>query len=144
MKFLINFIIILLILIVIILSGSFLYRIYFSPSVIADVAQENKITKNEVIQVEILNSLQKNGLASAAMVYLRNRKFDVVKIGNFNEKDKPKSFIIDRLGDSLSSKKLAYVLGIADSMIITDIDSSLFLRCTIVLGNDYQHLNPFK
>lgn len=117
---------------------------YISPPVLSEVSDENKITHTEVLQVEVLNSLSTNGLASTVMIYLRNRKFDVVRIGNYPEKDQTKSFIIDRLGDSNSGIHLAKALGIADSLIKIDIDSTLFLRCSIVIGSDFRNLKPFK
>lgn len=117
---------------------------YISPPVHSEVTEENKITQNEVLQVEVLNSLPTNGLASTVMNYLRNRKFDVVRIGNYSEKEIEKSFIIDRLGDSIASNQLALALGISDSLIVKIIDSTLFLRCSIIIGNDYKTLKPFK
>jgi hypothetical protein len=117
---------------------------YISPPVLSEVSDEKKITHTEVLQVEVLNSLSTDGLAFIVMNYLRNRKFDVVRIGNFPDKNQPKSFIIDRLGDKISAIHLAKALGIADSLVRNDIDSSLFLRCSIVIGNDFKNLKPFK
>ena len=144
MKVIFNIIISIVVLLVLSLSISFVYRMYISPPVLSEVSDENKITHTEVLQVEVLNSLSTNGLASTVMIYLRNRKFDVVRIGNYPEKDQTKSFIIDRLGDSNSGIYLAKALGIADSLIKIDIDSSLFLRCSIVIGSDFRNLKPFK
>jgi hypothetical protein len=52
--------------------------------------------------------------------------------------------IIDRVGDFASAKKVAKALGIADSLVTTKIDSTLFVRTTIVLGQDYPKLLPFN
>jgi hypothetical protein len=46
------------------------------------------------------------------------------------------------MGDFASAKKVAKVFGIADSLIVTEIDSSLFVRTSIVIGQDYPKL-PF-
>jgi len=57
------------------------------------------------------------------------RNFDVVEVGNFSE-ILPNTKIIDRVGDFASAKKVAKALGIADSLITTNIDSTLFVRNT--------------
>ena len=121
-----------------------MYRVVISPPVVAelDMASKQKASR-EVIQVEILNSTKQSGLANKFMNYLRIRNFDVVKIGNHPE-ETMKSTIIDRLGDYNSAKKVAYALGISDSLISRSIDSSLFLRCTIIIGNDFNKLKPYK
>lgn len=102
-----------------------------------------RLSVEEVIQINVLNSCGIKGLAANTRDYLRNLGFDVVDIGNY-KKNVEKSFIIDRLGDISSSKKVAYAVGIADSLIVTKIDSSLFLRCTLILGDDYLTLDPFN
>lgn len=96
----------------------------------------------EVIQVNVLNSSGIKGLAAKTRDYLRSKGFDVVDIGNYhNETDS--SFVIDRLGDLSSAKKVAGVMGIPDTLVFTEIDSSLFLRCTIVIGKNYNILIPY-
>lgn len=131
-----------LIVFVTLLIMSFTNRVLISPPV--DSALEENIEKLnnlEIIQVSILNSTSVNGLANKARTYLQMRNFDVVEIGN--SKDiLPQSIIIDRMGDFASAKKVAKAFGIADSLIKTDIDSSLFIRSSIVLGQDYPKL-PF-
>ena len=144
MKSILTGIIVIFFIIVVIFIFSFVYRVFISPPVVAelDLASKQKISRG-VIQVEILNSTKQSGLANKFMNYLRIRNFDVVKIGNHSE-ETMKSTIIDRLGDYNSAKKVAYALGISDSLISTSIDSSLFLRCTIIIGNDYNRLKPYK
>jgi len=144
LKSILTGIIVIFFIIVVIFIFSFVYRVFISPPVVAelDLASKQKISRG-VIQVEILNSTKQSGLANKFMNYLRIRNFDVVKIGNHSE-ETMKSTIIDRLGDYNSAKKVAYALGISDSLISTSIDSSLFLRCTIIIGNDYNRLKPYK
>lgn len=131
-----------LIVFVTLLIMSFTNRVLISPPV--DSALEENIEKLnnlEIIQVSILNSTAINGLANKARTYLQLRNFDVVEIGNSKEV-LPQTIIIDRMGDFASAKKVAKAFGIADSLIRTDIDSSLFIRSSIVLGQDYPKL-PF-
>ncbi len=121
---------------------SFTNRVIISPPVDSQLEENiEKLNNLEVIQVSVLNSTTINGLANKARNYMQLRNFDVVEIGNFPEQA-PKSMIIDRMGDFASAKKVAKVFGIADSLIVTEIDSSLFVRTSIVIGQDYPKL-PF-
>ena len=52
--------------------------------------------------------------------------------------------MIDRIGDPVSARKVAYALGIREERIETDIDSTLYLRATVIIGDDYRSLRPFE
>lgn len=97
----------------------------------------------ESIQVNILNACGEDGLASKARKYLRKRGFDVVEIGNYPGLLK-KSIVIDRLGDRRSALKTAYAFGVNDSLVYKNIDSTLFVRNTLIIGKDYNNLNAFQ
>ena len=122
---------------------SFLNRMA-NPPVTAEIDDAIfKYRAEEVIQVNVLNACGVNGLAGKTEGYLRNLGFDVVEIGNYGV-SLNETIIIDRVGDSNSAEKVARALGINESKIITKIDSTYYLRASIVLGNDYQtlsHLN---
>jgi len=133
---------VLLILISLLLS-SFIDRVFITPPISANLPDELKTNKQEVIQVNILNASGEPGLASKAKEFLRVRGFDVVEIGN-NKTIVENSTVIDRLGDIGSAYKVAYAIGINDTLITTQIDSSLFLRSTILIGKDFALLKPFK
>jgi hypothetical protein len=130
--------------VIIIFVISIVFRFIIGPPADPNIDDNiKKLSVEEVIQVNVLNGCGVSGLASKARDYLRSKGFDVVDIGNY-DKDTDKTFIIDRLNDRSSAKKVAYALGVADSLIITNIDSTLFLRCSIILGHDYKILRPFK
>ena len=82
---------------------------------------QKKHSVTNAIQVNVLNACGEDGLASQARRYLRARGFDVVEIGNYKETIE-KSRVVDRLGDIRSAQKLAYTMGIEDSLIHRDID----------------------
>ncbi len=131
-----------LIVLVTLLVMSFTNRVLISPPVDSNLEENiEKLNNLEIIQVSILNSTSINGLANKARTYLQMRNFDVVEIGNSNN-ILPNSIVIDRMGDFASAKKVAKAFGIADSLIKTEIDSSLFVRSSIVIGQDYPKL-PF-
>ena len=142
MKYFVFGLISILSLIVLLMLTSFVMRIS-NPVVDSSVDSDKRITNEEKIQINILNGCGVNGLASRTNEYLRTYKFDVLEVGNYPENIE-KSIIIDRLGDMESAKKVAYAVGIPDSLIFTRIDSSLFIRTSIVLGNDYEKLAPFN
>jgi hypothetical protein len=136
-------IIFLLSLVSLLMLTSFINRIA-NPPVDVNIDEEiYKFRAEEVIQVNVLNACGKNGLAAKTEIFLRDVGFDVVEIGNYNVKLN-NSIVIDRVGDEKSAKKVAYALGIKDDNIITKIDSSLYLRASVILGNDFsklKHLN---
>lgn len=142
MKYILNLIVILLILITTIFLMSFINKIVKNDTITPEVPETQKIITQEVIQLNILNGCGVSGLASKAKFYLRERGFDIVEIGN-SAQQYNKTTIIDRLGDKESVRRLANAVGVPDSTIITEIDSSLFLRATLILGSDYKNLKIF-
>lgn len=131
-----------LLLLVTLLIMSFTNRVFISPPVDSNLEENiEKLNNLEIIQVSILNSTEINGLANKARTFLQLRNFDVVEIGN-SKGVLPKTIVIDRMGDFASAKKVAKAFGVADSLIKTNIDSSLFVRVSIIIGQDYPKL-PF-
>lgn len=115
-----------------------------SPHVNSQLSNEvEKINNQEVIQVSVLNSTVINGLANKVRTYMQMRNFDVVEIGNYSQ-PLTRTIVIDRVGDTMSAMKVAKLLGVADSLVTTQIDSTLFVRTTIILGQDYPSLAPFN
>lgn len=121
-----------------VLLGSFVSRM-FNPPVSAFVELDGPPT---VIQVDIVNAAGKPGAGRQTMTYLRERGFDVVDISSATAQ-RAQSVVIDRLGDRTSALAVARVLGIADTLVISDIDSMLFIRASVILGEDCVQLNPF-
>ena len=102
------------------------------------------VRKGERIQINVLNGSGKMRLAQTFTDYLRARKFDVVQMDNYKDTAVPRTFIIDRVGDSVSAQKIAYALGVADSMIRRQIDTEEYVKADLVIGRDYPSLNPMK
>ena len=95
-----------------------------------------------MIQVEVVNASGRSGAGRQVMEFLRQRGFDVVEIGNDTSRPR-RSSVIDRVGDRTSARKVAQSLGIADSLITTDLDSMRFLQSSIIIGADLDNLEPF-
>ena len=52
--------------------------------------------------------------------------------------------VIDRIGDRQSALKVAHSIGIADSLVISGVDSLRFLRASVILGKDVDQLAAFS
>ena len=102
------------------------------------------VRKGERIQVNVLNGSGRSRIAMRFTDFLRARKFDVVHIDNYKDTNVNKTFIIDRVGDSASSKKLAYALGVEESLIQRDIDTEEYVKADIIIGKDFSRLKPMK
>jgi len=124
--------------------SSFINRVIISPPVQAEIDNGANTSQNDVvIQVNVLNACGETGLAAKVMEFLRLRGFDVVEIGNYPKKEE-KSFVLDRLGDVRSARKVAYAIGVPDSLVVSALDSTLFVRSTVVIGKDFPLLKPFN
>jgi hypothetical protein len=127
-----------------ILGYGLLERNVLRPRVDPTVERTDLFVKaGEHIQVNVINACGANGIATRFTEFLRARKFDVPETGT-SKTHEPFSKVIDRIGDPVSASKVAYALGIPPEHIETDIDSTLYLRATVVIGGDYQSLRPMK
>jgi hypothetical protein len=105
---------------------------------------DDLVREGDQIQINVLNGCGDQGVARRAMNYLRAYGFDVVEIDNYSRFSVQRSFVIDCVGDSISAAKTAKALGIADSLCILRIDSTLYVRASVVIGGDYRSLKPFQ
>ena len=105
---------------------------------------DDLVREGDQIQINVLNGCGDQGVARRAMNYLRAYGFDVVEIDNYSRFSVQRSFVIDCVGDSISAAKTAKALGIADSLRIVRIDSTLYVRASVVIGGDYRSLKPFQ
>ena len=102
------------------------------------------VKAGEHIQVNILNG---SGAANVARIFtdfLRARKFDVVEMTNYKEKNVEHTFIIDKVSDSASAQKIAYALGISTMRITHEPDSNAFVDAAVIIGKDYMNTSPMK
>jgi hypothetical protein len=110
-------------------------------------SSSNTITKqpsSKTLQIDVQNATGVQGIANTFMEYLRTTGFDVVEMGNFSTSDIKTSMVIDRTGNMRNAKKVAQALGIQEKYVIQQINKNYFLDATVVIGKDYQELNPFK
>jgi hypothetical protein len=126
------------------LAYGLLQHTVIHPRVDATIERTDLFVKaGEHIQVNVVNACGVSGMAGKFTEFLRARKFDVPEYST-SKQLQPFSRVIDRVGDSLSARKVAYALGISPERVESEIDSSLYLRATVVIGEDYRTLRPLK
>ncbi len=96
------------------------------------------------IKVEVLNGIGIDGIAAEVTEYLREKGFDVVNTDDAGRTDYIYSMVKDRTGNLSSARTLAEILNIDTLSILQEINKSLILDATVILGKDYIHLAPFK
>ncbi len=96
----------------------------------------NTMIDKEILRVEVLNGTSQKGLAKKTSQYLKDNKLDVIIISNARFDTISETIVIDRL-----KKNCAYGKYVAKKLncnnIMSDIDSSLYIDVTIIIGNDY-------
>ncbi len=145
-NYILNGIIILFLVFVIYLGFSFLNNSLKSDKktdVISDTAKTLTNQPNLSIQLEVQNGTGEKGIAAVFTEYLRKNGVDVVESGNFNTEDEERTLIIDRIGDNAKAKRVASILGLNNRNIIQQINNSLYLDITVVIGKDFKELKPY-
>lgn len=133
------------VLVVLLLAWQFVISAFVKHPVSGELnKQDFLVRKGERIQLNVLNGSGTMRLAQKFTDYLRARKFDVVDMENYRDTNIPRTFIIDRVGDTLSSQKIAYALGVNDSLIRHEIDTEEYVKADLIIGRDYKQLNPMK
>ncbi|MCH7760873.1 LytR C-terminal domain-containing protein [candidate division TA06 bacterium] len=104
---------------------------------------EAKRTDGEVIRVEVLNGCGVRKIAQRVTGILREKGFDVVKVDNAPSHDFPKTIVVDR-----KSKTMRYAKRVARSIrcrqVTSQVDPSLYLEVTVIIGKDYLKLFKFQ
>lgn len=97
-----------------------------------------------IIQIEVMNGCGVDGVAAKFTDYLRQKNFDVVQVGNYMSNSIDETLIIDRIGNRANTEKLADVLGVDKKNIIQQLNKDYFLDATLVIGKDYNKLEPLN
>lgn len=92
------------------------------------------------VQVEVLNGCGLAGAADKVTNFLRNKKFDVVQMGNYRTFDIDESIVIDRKGNIKIAEDIADSLGINRHNVIQQVNKNYLLDVSIVVGKDYKQL----
>ena len=100
--------------------------------------------KNAPVQIEVLNGCGAPGIADKFTAFLRRKGFDVVKTGNFESYNVPKTLVIDRKGINRAAAKIGEALGLKKSEVISEIHDLYMVDATVVLGKDFRLLSSWK
>ena len=95
------------------------------------------------IKVEVLNGNGVDGIAAVATDFLREQGFDVVRTDDADRTDYLYTLVKDRTGNLQSARRLAEILNVDTVSVIQEINRSLVLDATVILGKDYANLAPF-
>ena len=131
--------------IVVLLGWQFISRIWVKPPVSSTRERTDLlVTAGEHIQVNILNGSGAANVARTFTDFLRARKFDVVEMTNYKDKNVEHTFIIDKVSDTVAAQKIAYALGISPMRIVHEPDSNAFVDAAVVIGKDFNITSPMK
>jgi len=98
------------------------------------------------VQVEVLNGCGVVGAAAKVTNFLRDKKIDVVQIGNYRILDIDsstvidESIVIDRRGNFKIAENIADSMGIDRENVIQQINKKYLLDASVIVGKDYKKL----
>ena len=90
------------------------------------------------IRIQVRNASGIPGAAAQVTEYLRDAGFDVVDFGNADVFDQPRTVVIDRVG--ARDRALDVAAALRGVPIRSEIDTSLFLDVTVLVGRDAETL----
>ncbi len=91
------------------------------------------------------NGSAQNAIGTAAYRLSTRTEIRCGGYGKLQGHRRTKTFIIDRVGDSVSAHKIAYALGVADSLVRREIDTEEYVKADLVIGaGPHRALNPTK
>ncbi|MFQ5752192.1 MAG: LytR C-terminal domain-containing protein [bacterium] len=124
-----------------VLIASIVSDFFISPT----ETQVTPIPKNEVITVEVLNACGVQGLANEITQYLREKNFDVVNVGNYQGGfDLDRTFVFDRVSlNGYNAKLVGEALGVNEQQVQPQLDDSLQLMVSVLIGKDYKSLKVY-
>ncbi|MFQ5798542.1 MAG: LytR C-terminal domain-containing protein [Bacteroidota bacterium] len=99
---------------------------------------------SKVPRGDVLNGCGVSGVALQFAQYLKVHGIDVVEVGNHNTFDVEESVVVDRVGDLDAAMHVAAVLGIPRSNVIQQVTQEYFLDVSIVIGKNYNQLQPYR
>jgi hypothetical protein len=96
----------------------------------------------ERIRVQVLNATSTRGLGRRAMLYLRDRGFDVVEVGT-SRRTQDSTLVLDRSRHPEWARRVAKALG--GARVKARPDSSRYLDVTVILGTTWRPpAEPFR
>jgi hypothetical protein len=125
----------------VVLLGSLAKKILqpFSPGVNIKEQTKNAAT------VQVLNGCGAKGVANVFADALREKRYDVVAVGNADTFDYEKSVLINRgRVENKEVEKIASVLGVSKDRILNIESQTSQSDVDLIIGSDYQNLRAFR
>ncbi|OGU70845.1 MAG: hypothetical protein A2V93_03130 [Ignavibacteria bacterium RBG_16_34_14] len=134
--------------IIILLAGLIIflsYSLFTKITALTSGEEETELNKtSRIIQLEVLNGCGITGIAEKLTNYLRQKDFDVVQVGNYTSFDIDNTLVVDRTGNKNNALKVAEALGIDSKNVIQQINNDYFLDVSLIIGKDFNRLEPFN
>ncbi len=102
---------------------------------------EEVFRRNSNMRVEVLNGCGVNRLAIRVSELLRKKGFNVVNIGDIEDKVFSETVVIERARSDNANANY-FAKRIKCKNIGCDVDSALYIDVTLIIGEDYQKLFP--
>jgi hypothetical protein len=97
--------------------------------------------KNCNMRIEVVNGCGVDRLAIKVTDILREKGFNVVKIGNLDDQVFKETVIIERRSENMENVRY-FSRRIGCKNIGRDVDAALYIDVTLILGEDYRKLFP--
>jgi hypothetical protein len=95
---------------------------------------------DSLIQIEVMNGCGVLGVADQLTEFLRSKNFDVIQTGNYYSYDIERTLIVDRNGNQNSAKLVADALGLADDVVISQVNKNYYLDVSVIVGKDFNNI----
>lgn len=122
-------------------------RIVQNPDKVV-LSQVNEVIPDSVpyqgIVIEVLNGCGTPGLAQKFTNYLRSEGFDVIYTGNADHLNYPNTLLIERVDNSGKTDEVNKALDLNSGQITVNLDPSLHVDLTLILGKDYNRLPVYE
>jgi hypothetical protein len=116
-----------------------------APAVLQSVQSVPAVEEKKApAQIEVLNGCGATGIADKFTAFLRQKGYDVVKTGNYESFNVPKTLVIDRKGNVRLAVRVGSALGLRKSEVISEIHDLYMVDATVVLGKDFRLLSSWK
>jgi len=131
----------------VILAGLLGLVIYMSAQRFAESGGDASIVvpgEEKPWKLEVVNIAGEDGLAARTTQYLRSLGYDVVDYHSRQLAGYERTALIDRTGNPTAAQDLAETLDLDPERIVTELNRSLYIDVTVVIGYDYKTITSLK
>ncbi|MEE9225967.1 MAG: LytR C-terminal domain-containing protein [Bacteroidota bacterium] len=133
----------------VVLSGLIFLIAYLAIGLVTSTSKDQTApaalqSLSKVPRVDVVNGCGVSGVALQFAQFLSAHGIDVVEVGNHNTFDVEESVVVDRVGNFDAAMHVAVVLGIPRSNVIQQVNQEYFLDVSIVIGKNYNQLQPYR